>query len=77
MTQARKQAKRVTAQEAAELVKSDDWVDYGFALGQPDLFDQALGARASQLRRVKIRGALTVRPRAILDAEVAAAAAAA
>jgi acyl-CoA hydrolase len=69
MTQARKQAKRVTAQEAAELVKSDDWVDYGFALGQPDLFDQALGARASQLRRVKIRGALTVRPRAILDAD--------
>jgi acyl-CoA hydrolase len=69
MSEAGKQARRVTAQEAAELVKSDDWVDYGFALGQPDLFDQALGARATQLRRVKVRGALTVRPRAILDAD--------
>lgn len=67
--QSRKKAQRISAQEAAELVKSDDWVDYGFALGQPDLFDQALGARAAQLRRVKIRGALTVRPRAILDAD--------
>jgi acyl-CoA hydrolase len=71
MTQALKPAKRVTAQEAAELVRSNDWVDYGFALGQPDLFDQALAARASQLRCVKIRGALTVRPRAILDADPA------
>jgi acyl-CoA hydrolase len=68
-TQAGKQARSVSAQQAAELVKSDDWVDYGFALGQPDLFDQALAARASQLRRVKVRGALTVRPRAILDAD--------
>jgi acyl-CoA hydrolase len=68
-TQAGKQAKTVSAQQAAELVKSDDWVDYGFALGQPDLFDQALAGRAAQLRRVKVRGALTVRPRAILDAD--------
>ncbi|HWW21566.1 MAG TPA: acetyl-CoA hydrolase/transferase C-terminal domain-containing protein [Steroidobacteraceae bacterium] len=67
--QSGKRAKLISAREAAELVKSDDWVDYGFALGQPDLFDQALGARASQLQRVKIRGALTVRPRAILDAD--------
>jgi acyl-CoA hydrolase len=68
-TQSGKQAKEVSAQAAAELVKSGDWVDYGFALGQPDLFDQALGARAAQLTRVKIRAALTVRPRAVLDAD--------
>ena len=68
-TQSRKRAQLISAPDAAQLVKSDDWVDYGFALGQPDLFDQALAARASQLRRVKIRGALTVRPRAILDAD--------
>lgn len=64
-----KQAKEVSAQAAAQLVKSGDWVDYGFGLGQPDLFDQALGARAAQLNRVKIRAALTVRPRAVLDAD--------
>lgn len=64
-----KQAKRVSAPEAAQLVKSGDWVDYGFCLGQPDVFDQALAARAAQLKRVKIRAALTVRPRAVLDAD--------
>jgi len=31
--------KRVTPEAAAALVRSGDWVDYGFGLGQPDLFD--------------------------------------
>src|ERR1700677_5142584 len=64
-----KSAKHVSAQIAAESVSSGDWVDYGFGLGQPDAFDQALGARAQELSRVKIRAALTVRPRAVLDAD--------
>jgi len=64
-----KSAEHVSAQIAAESVSSGDWVDYGFGLGQPDVFDQALGARASELTRVKIRSALTVRPRAVLDAD--------
>jgi acyl-CoA hydrolase len=68
-TQAGKQAKQVSAQTAAESVKSGDWVDFGFALGQPDLFDQALAARAAQLQRVRIRAALTVRSRAVLEAD--------
>jgi len=54
----------VTAAEAAALVKSGDWVDYGFGLAQPDAFDRALAARAAELEQVKIRSALTVRPRA-------------
>ena len=62
-------ARRVSAQVAAGHVNSDDWVDYGFGLGQPDAFDRALAARASELRQVKIRSALTVRPRAVLDAD--------
>jgi acyl-CoA hydrolase len=45
------------------------WVDYGSGLGQPDLFDQALGARICQLSNVKIRHCLTMRPRAVLDAD--------
>ena len=64
-----KSAAAVSAEHAASLVKSDDWVDYGFGLSQPDMFDQALGARARDLTRVKIRSALTVRPRAVLDAD--------
>jgi acyl-CoA hydrolase len=67
--EAGRQARKVSAQAAAQLVKSGDWVDYGFALGQPDLFDQALGARAAELRGVKIRAALTMRSRAVLEVD--------
>jgi acyl-CoA hydrolase len=64
-----RQARRVPAEVAAAQVRSGDWIDYGFGLGQPDAFDRALAARAPELREVKIRSALTVRPRAILDAD--------
>jgi acyl-CoA hydrolase len=61
--------KQISAAEAAALVKPGDWVDYGFGMGQPDLFDQALAARASDLQGVKIRSALTLRPRAVLEVD--------
>ena len=64
-----KLATGISAEAAAELVSSGDWVDYGFCLAQPDAFDRALAARAPELSRVKIRSALTVRPRAVLDAD--------
>jgi acyl-CoA hydrolase len=62
-------ARRISAETAAELVRSGDWVDYGVALGQPDAFDTALAARIDDLRDVSIRGALTIRPRAVLEAD--------
>jgi hypothetical protein len=31
------------------------WLDYGVALCQPDVFDQALAARVHELQKVKIR----------------------
>ena len=40
--------KLISAEAAAARVKSGDWVEYGFGLGQPDLFDHALAQRASQ-----------------------------
>ncbi len=61
--------KTIDAQEAAALVKSGDWVDYGFGLGQPDLFDQALSARVKELRDVKVRGTLALKPRAAIEAD--------
>jgi acyl-CoA hydrolase len=64
-----KQCTSITAAGAAALVKSGDWVDYGIALCQPDLFDEALAARKSELRRVSIRSCLSMRPRAVLDAD--------
>jgi acyl-CoA hydrolase len=62
-------ARRITAAEAAALVKSGDWVDYGAVLSQPDAFDRALAARKAELRDVKIRACLSTRPRAVLEAD--------
>ncbi len=62
-------AKEISAEAAAALVKNGDWVDYGFGLGQPDAFDTALGARAAELRDVKIRAAFSLKPRAVLESD--------
>jgi len=62
-------AKRITAGEAAGLVRSGVWLDYGGTLCQPDVFDKALAARAADLSDVKIRACLTVTPRAVLEAD--------
>jgi butyryl-CoA:acetate CoA-transferase len=61
--------KRITPEGAAALVRSHDWVDYGFGVGQPDLFDRALAARKHELAGVKIRSTLTLRPRAVVECD--------
>jgi acyl-CoA hydrolase len=63
------QARRITPQEAAGFVTSGMWIDYGATLCQPDVFDAALAQRTDDLRDVKIRACLTVRPRAVLEAD--------
>jgi acyl-CoA hydrolase len=62
-------ARRISAAEAAGLVKSGDWVDYGAVLSQPDVFDRALAARKTELRDVKIRACISTRPRAVLEVD--------
>ena len=62
-------AKSISASEAAKLVKSDMWLDYGASLCQPDVFDKALAARKDELHNVKIRSCLTLRPRAVLECD--------
>ena len=64
-----RQATKVSAEEAAGLVESGMWVDYGFGMGQPDAFDRALAARKDDLWAVKIRSCLTMRPRAVIDVD--------
>lgn len=59
-----KAAKHLTAEAAAALVQPGMWLDYGFGVCQPDVFDAALAARAPALRGVKIRSCITLRPRA-------------
>lgn len=61
----------LTAEQAAGLVKSGMWLDYGFGVCQPDAFDAALGARASDLQGVKVRSCITMRPRAYHAADPA------
>ena len=61
--------KKISAEEAAAKVKSGDWVEYGFGLGQPDAFDRALAERVAKLERVKIRGCLAMRPRLAIEAD--------
>jgi acyl-CoA hydrolase len=62
-------AQNISADQAAALVKSGDWLDYGISLCQPDVFDHALAAQAAELSNVKIRNCLTLRPRAVLEAD--------
>ena len=51
-----------TAEEAARLVKSGDWVDYGTNNSFPVSLDAALAARRDELQKVKVRGNLIQGP---------------
>ena len=57
----------VSPEQAASLVKSDMWLDYGSSLCQPDVFDRALAARKDELTNVKIRSCLSMHPRAVIE----------
>ncbi|WP_304822062.1 hypothetical protein [Candidatus Binatus sp.] len=59
--------KKIGAEEAAAKVRSGDWVEYGFGLGQPNAFDRALAERVAHLERIKIRGCLAMRSCADID----------
>ena len=61
------QAKRRSAADVAAVVKSGERIDYGFGLNEPDAFDAALAARRGELRDVTIRGALSLRPRQVIE----------
>lgn len=63
------QDKLCKAENAVEVIQSGQWVDYGFGLGQPVLLDAALAKRKSELMDVKIRGALALAPRRVVDAD--------
>lgn len=57
------QSKLTTAQEAVKLVKTGDWVDYGFGTSHPPVLDQALGERMTadeRLTDIHFRGAIAM-----------------
>jgi acyl-CoA hydrolase len=64
-------ARTIPVGQAAAMVRSGDWLDYGAVLAQPDAFDAALASRVGELRDVNIRGCLSLRPRAVLQSDPA------
>lgn len=63
------QQKLTSADEAVKIVKSGDWVDFGWATGTPDALDLALAKRTDELRDVKIRGGIILRPLSVFERE--------
>lgn len=62
-------AKRISAEEAAALVRPGMWLDLGGVNSQAELFDRALAARADELSNVKVRSCLSIRPLAFMEAD--------
>ncbi len=58
-----------TADEAVKIIKSGDWVDYGFCTIHPRVLDEALARRAPELEDVKVRGGISLWKPAIFDIE--------
>lgn len=61
--------KLVSADEAVKIVKSGDWVDYGWCTGTPDALDKALSRRTDELKDVNVRGGILLKPLAIFERE--------
>ena len=52
------QQKLTTADEAVKVVKSGDWVDYGWCTGTACALDKALAGRMSELEDINLRGGI-------------------
>lgn len=60
-------AKLVSAEQAVQLVRSGDWIDYGWCIYAPEALDQALAMRYRELWDVKVRGAVLLSKPEILS----------
>ena len=54
--------KLTTADEAVKIIKSGDWVDYGWCNGTPDALDKALAKRTDELKDINLRGGILLKP---------------
>ena len=61
--------KLVSADEAVKLIKSGDWVDYGWCTNTVDALDKALAKRTDELKDVKLRGGILMKPLAVFERE--------
>ena len=63
------QSKLRTADQAAKIIKSGDWIDYCTNLGYPKLMDAAIARRKDELHDVKIRGNLIFEPIQVVECD--------
>jgi butyryl-CoA:acetate CoA-transferase len=59
----------VTADTAAKIVKSGDWVEYAFGVSSSNDFDEALSKRKNELKDIKIRSAMGLFKHYTLEAD--------
>ncbi|MFA6412592.1 MAG: acetyl-CoA hydrolase/transferase C-terminal domain-containing protein [Syntrophales bacterium] len=62
-------SKLVSPEEAVKVVKSGDWIDYGFGHTKPVGLDQALAARKNELKDINIRHCLSLTAQACIEAD--------
>ena len=61
--------KCVTADEAVKAVRSGDWIEFCWAASIASLLEEALARRTEELYDVNIRGAVLLKPLAILESD--------
>lgn len=61
--------KLTTAEEAVKVIKTGDWVDYGWCTGHPVKLDHALAERMPGLEDIKVRGGIALWRPEIFDVE--------
>ena len=61
--------KKTTADEAVKVIKSGDWVDYGFCVTTVDALDKALAKRTDELTNINLRGAILPKIPAVFERE--------
>lgn len=62
--------KLTTADEAVKIIKSGDWVDYGWCNGTPDALDKALAKRTDELKDINLRGGILLKPLAVFEGKM-------
>ena len=63
------QEKLTTADEAVKIIKSGDWLDYGWAATNVDALDKALAKHMPELTDVNIRSGIILREPAVFGIE--------
>lgn len=61
--------KLVSADQAVSVIKSGDWVDYGWCVATADALDKALAKRTDELTNVNLRGGIILKPLAVFERE--------